>query len=313
MAIEAALRRFDGGEELPSTADGAGTGGRPAWWVRPQLGLAMAACLVAVIGIPVALTVIRDGNSPDIQASAPPSAPESRQEGTAQGISAPTAPFAESAVESVAQAPSAILPAQRQGSATTVATNKPADELAAAESSTMADAAPAPPSPPPAAPMFAEKSAGGVASNNIVVTGSRIRAPNADREEIAAARAQTADVQAATDRVLKDASYATFLKRLQAAVRTNDRSAVIKLVSFPLRVNSNGRSRLYPDARSVRANYDRIFTPKVTQAILGQQFDRLFGRDQGLMIGDGEIWFDHICSNSACSPSGPVRIKAVNL
>jgi hypothetical protein len=110
-----------------------------------------------------------------------------------------------------------------------------------------------------------------------------------------------------------DAAYATFLKHLQAAVQTGDRGAVIKLIGFPLRVKSNGRSQLYRDARSVRADYDRIFTPKVTQAILGQRFDRLFGRDQGLMIGDGQVWFDHICANTQCSPPGPVRIKAINL
>jgi len=62
----------------------------------------------------------------------------------------------------------------------------------------------------------------------------------------------------------------------------------------------------------VRDDYDRIFTPNVTRAILGQRFDQLFGRDQGLMIGDGQVWFDHVCANTQCSPPGPVRITAVN-
>jgi hypothetical protein len=145
-----------------------------------------------------------------------------------------------------------------------------------------------------------------------VVTGSLIRSPNSsNREERAAARAGL-DESSAPDWVVKDRSYATFLTRLQNAVRANDRGAVIKLIQFPLRVNANGGSRLYRDARSVRADYDRIFTRKVTHAILGQRFDQLFGRDQGLMIGDGEIWFDHVCTNAQCSPSGPVRITAVN-
>ena len=50
----------------------------------------------------------------------------------------------------------------------------------------------------------------------------------------------------------------------------------------------------------------------MTQAILDQRLDQLFGRDQGLMIGNGSIWFDHICTNAQCSPRGPVRITAVN-
>lgn len=310
-AIEAALRRFDGGEESPKPADRAR--GKPAWWSRPQLRLAMTACLIAVVALPTAFIVMRDGNSPIFQASRPPPAVESRRQGAAQTATAIAAPSTEPAVASVARAPSIIAPARRQDNAVTMTANKSADELAAAEPPAMAYAPPPPPPPPPpAAPMLAEKSVGGLASSDVTVTGSRIPVPSANREEIAAARAQRADAQAAPDRVLKDASYAAFLKRLQGAVRTNDRGAVVRLIAFPLRVNSNGGSRFYSDARSVRENYDRIFTPRVTQSILGQRFDRQFGRDQGLMIGNGAIWFDHVCTNAQCSPPGPVRITAVN-
>jgi hypothetical protein len=160
--------------------------------------------------------------------------------------------------------------------------------------------------------MLAEKSAGAMVSNDVAVTGSRIPQTNLDRKEVAATRDKVINSLPAADWIAKDASYATFLKRLQGAVRANDRGAVIKLIGFPLRVNSNGRSRFYRDARSVRADYDRIFTPGVTRAILGQRADQLFGRDQGLMIGNGQVWFDHVCTNPRCSPPGPVRITAIN-
>jgi hypothetical protein len=119
-------------------------------------------------------------------------------------------------------------------------------------------------------------------------------------------------VPSAPDWVLQDSSYQTFLTRLQDAVRSDDRKAVIELIDFPLRVNSESGTRLYPDAQAVARDYDRIFTPEVRRAVLDQRFDRLFGRDQGVMIGDGEIWFDHSCTNAECSPPGPVRITAVN-
>ena len=158
-------------------------------------------------------------------------------------------------------------------------------------------------------------------SGDLVVTGSRIPRPNVSAQNstmnreasgIAAERDEVTNDLPAPDWVLKDRSYALFLTRLQGAVRANDHNGVIKLIHFPLRVNSNGRSRSYADAASVRADFGRIFTPRVTQAILNQRFDHLFGRDQGLMIGDGEVWFDHICTNSSCSPAGPVRITAIN-
>jgi hypothetical protein len=106
--------------------------------------------------------------------------------------------------------------------------------------------------------------------------------------------------------------YAGFLYQLQSAVRANDRDTVLGLVTFPLRVNARGTSRLYRDVDSLERDYDKVFTRKVRRAILGQRAGQLFVRDQGAMIGNGEIWFDRTCPNAACSPAGPVRITAVN-
>ena len=63
---------------------------------------------------------------------------------------------------------------------------------------------------------------------------------------------------------------------------------------------------------SVSRDFDRIFTPRVRRAILAQKAGELFVRDQGAMIGDGEVWFDQTCADSSCSSLGPVRIKAIN-
>ena len=107
-------------------------------------------------------------------------------------------------------------------------------------------------------------------------------------------------------------AYQAFLSRLQRAVRRDDRQAIIALIGFPLRVNMERGAKSYPDARSVERDFDRIFTPRVRRAILGQRANRLFVRDQGAMIGNGEVWFDFSCPNAVCSPAGPVAIKAVN-
>jgi hypothetical protein len=127
------------------------------------------------------------------------------------------------------------------------------------------------------------------------VTGTLFRsnrAARAEREPVAKARPDNRE-------------YRTFLARLQGAVRANDRSAIVGLISFPLRVNYKSGARSYRDARSVERDFDRIFTPQVRRAILNQSPDRIFSRDIGAMVGDGELWFDHI------SP-GQVRIIAVN-
>ena len=82
--------------------------------------------------------------------------------------------------------------------------------------------------------------------------------------------------------------------------------------AFPLRVNRGGRRISYKTGKELLAEFDAVFTPKVRRAILDQRFETLFGRDQGVMIGSGEVWFDHLCRNSSCSPQGPVRIKVIN-
>jgi hypothetical protein len=157
--------------------------------------------------------------------------------------------------------------------------------------------------------MIAQKSAE-AGTSNIVVTGTRSRPPAAwaERDELAGAAASDSS---APDWVLRDRSFAAFLTHLQEAVRKDDRDAVIRLSTVPLRVDSGGRMRLYPDVSSIRADFDRIFTPRVKAAILRQQFDRLTGQRRVVIIGAGEVRFGHSCSNHPCS-GGPVRIVAVN-
>jgi len=322
-AIAAALRRFDG---EPAAAPEPRASRANSWTRHPQLGLALAASLVVIIGFPAAFIALRDQGSSPAGMSAPASPPAMQR-----SVPPEAAYEAENAV--VAETPPEPRPIDQLAKVQSVAPAVQADEkgaAAAAENVTndlpaaptppMAAAAPPPPPPPPppAPPVLAQKSAEGASTSGLVVTGSRIPAPNsstasdlANREQ-RAARAERDEEATAPDWVLKDRDYATFLTNLQRAVRTNDRGAVAKLVHYPLRVNSDGKSRLYRDSAAVRADYERIFTPQVRRAILDQRFERLFGSSRGLMIGHGQVWFDRLCSNSSCSPPGPVRIMAVN-
>jgi hypothetical protein len=128
----------------------------------------------------------------------------------------------------------------------------------------------------------------------------------------AAERAPARDIAGAKYQVQGNRSYQAFLARLQAAVRADDRRAVMRLIAFPLRVNSQEGARFYADPRSVEQDFDRIFTPRVRQAIVNQKPSQLFVRDQGAMIGNGEVWFDLVCRSAQCSPAAPVRIRAIN-
>jgi hypothetical protein len=110
-----------------------------------------------------------------------------------------------------------------------------------------------------------------------------------------------------------DAAQRAFLVDLQNAVRDGRRDSVLAAIEWPLRVNGPGRRSRYYGRVSARANFARIFTPGVRSAILRQKPSDLFVNSRGVMIGDGQVWFDHTCPRNRCEPPGPVKIKAINL
>ena len=323
-AIEAALRRFDG------TAEAAADAHRPrstasTWWTRlrqPQIGVLVSAMVVAAIGLPAALIAVRDlSPSPNQETIAP----RPTQRGPVASPPAPpmSGPNDRGAFD-VRTPPTELAnpsPATPGGSAGggSPAARPSNDDAGVEEASSLAGSPQGPPPPPPAPPPAPrvepmERSANDAAASELVVTGTRVPQPSVspDRSSQASKRARTGAAAPAAGAQAVDPSYVAFLTRLQSAIRANDHPSVIRLIDFPLRVYSSGSTRLYPDGPSVEREFDRIFTPRVRQAIMRQQANQLFVRDQGVMIGDGQIWFDHSCPNSACNPLGPVRIKAVN-
>ena len=310
-AIGTAMRRFDGVADAPEPQ--ARPSRRFGFGQRPQVGALITASLIVVIGLPATLIAIRENSAPPAEMKMPPAVSrEAPAPVVAPQPEAEVAELADAGIKLPPPAPSNLPAPDRR---------RPlSDEEAVAFSPPPPAAAIAPPAPPPPPPppapqqeaYAAERDAG---DSQIVVTGSRIEAPRSlSPRPFEALNADTTDATAeakATRGVLADPAYRRFLSQLQAAVRGNDRSRVVALAGLPLRVNVGGASRTYRDAQSVLADYDRIFTAKVRQAILAQRYESLFTRDKGLMIGSGEVWFDRVCRDRNCA-RGPVRILAIN-
>ena len=310
-AVEAALRKFDGSEELST---GSKERKRPlrGWTVmgRRPAGALVAAALIAVIGIPAAMIAIRD------QTIAPradePAAAQPEQNTVAETNPPPAAMQPEPAGQPIAAEPPNLSKpsASEPMPLAPVANTSPSDALEAFDQAPAPMAAPAaapppPPAPPPAppAPQVAEEAE----SNEIVLTGSRVARSDVQKQREKRERAASS----ASPLAIIDAN-GEFLSRLQSAVRANDRRAVARLVGLPLRVNFDAGPKTYSDRKSVERDYDRIFTPRVRQAILNQKADDLFTNYKGAMVGAGEVWFDASCANTSCSRRGPVRIRTVN-
>jgi len=83
-----------------------------------------------------------------------------------------------------------------------------------------------------------------------------------------------------------------FFTAFQIAVRQGDR-AWLATHSFPdLSVlRAKGASHTYSPDEILEA-YDWIITPDIRGIILAQKPDDLFKRDMGVMVGNGQVWFD---------------------
>jgi hypothetical protein len=116
------------------------------------------------------------------------------------------------------------------------------------------------------------------------------------------------DVRQRIEQVLGDAAqYETVFNAFQKAVNGGDRAAVVEEVRFPLNI-ANGAKITGPG--EFQRNYERILTPAVRKAIAAQKFDDVMVNQQGVMIGDGQVWLNGTCLDQACSRTG---VKVVTI
>lgn len=122
------------------------------------------------------------------------------------------------------------------------------------------------------------------------------------------AHAQTAaDVDTTLDQLFGEhAAYATFFEALKTAVAAGDKQAVSAMVDYPFTARIGDKALTIRDAAQFVADYDTVITPKVKDAIAAQTYETLFANWQGVMIGNGELWF------SGVGEPPVVRIIAIN-
>ncbi len=116
-----------------------------------------------------------------------------------------------------------------------------------------------------------------------------------------AAFAQDAKTNKAIDDALGDhAQYETAIKSLQQGVKDKDAKAVAALVDYPISVKIDGKDMEIKSEKDFVAHYDAIFTPAIAKVVEDQKYEDLFVNYQGIMFGDGQVWINGICKDSAC-------------
>lgn len=305
-AIEAALRRFDGSEDTAPVRSGRQRQGLFGWASThrgPASALATAA-IVAVVGLPIALATLRD-----VPRSAPqqPVTVQSAQDANDNLTASEPSENQTASTAAEDQAPAEQAPAagQAQARPAPISLAPVAQKVANEESAPALAAAPPPPPPPPPAPApEREGYAAEAVAQDMVVTGSRIQSSEPSD------RANRQAAGKSSPLVTMDA-YGDFLSRLQSALRTDNRSAVSRLIGFPLTVNMGGDVKTYGSRREVERDFDRIFTPAVKAEVVGLKPYALRTRADGKTKGSGRLWFAPACFNALCSPPGPIRIREV--
>ncbi|PII18236.1 hypothetical protein CR919_19005 [Stenotrophomonas sp. LMG 10879] len=141
-------------------------------------------------------------------------------------------------------------------------------------------------------------------------TPDAVAAPQAAAEhakDVAAAPADASspvepaadDARARIETLLGDAAqYERVFNAFKTAVVAGDRPAVVEEVRFPLNI-SGGKKITGPG--EFQRNYEKIITPAVVKAVSAQEFGKAFVNQQGVMIGDGQVWLNGQCLDKACT------------
>ena len=127
----------------------------------------------------------------------------------------------------------------------------------------------------------------------------------------APAMAQTAaDTDKSLDGLFGDHKpYADFLAKLQKAVASDDKETVAGMVDYPFQARIDGKAVKIKDAKHFVADYDKVVTAKVKASVAKQTYPTLFANWQGVMIGDGELWFSEV---GKYEQHMAVKITAIN-
>lgn len=75
------------------------------------------------------------------------------------------------------------------------------------------------------------------------------------------------------------------------AVLQNKREALAHMLAYPIQVDVGGKRTRIANPAALLAHYDGIFTAKFRTTVAGDIPRLMFARDQGIMLGGGEVWF----------------------
>jgi hypothetical protein len=111
---------------------------------------------------------------------------------------------------------------------------------------------------------------------------------------------------------ISDAEARRFLAAVKGHVGKNNSKGLAALVAYPASLNVGKSRQKIENAGDFTRRYSKIVTPTVREKILAQEPAKLFHRADGVMMGDGEVWFRTVCTDEKCTERS-TRIVTFNV
>ncbi|MGB8451342.1 MAG: M56 family metallopeptidase [Anaerocolumna sp.] len=96
-----------------------------------------------------------------------------------------------------------------------------------------------------------------------------------------------------------------FASKIKSYVAENNKTGLAELVAYPIKVTINGSKVSISNKEEFEQNYDDIMNAGFEGKITKCYTKYLFSNYMGIMLGDGEIWFENLNDNG-------LRIYAIN-
>lgn len=103
-----------------------------------------------------------------------------------------------------------------------------------------------------------------------------------------------------------------FIVLIKQHLAKEDRQKLSSLISYPITVNLHGKRVQIKSKGEFVKNYHDIINAKVRKSVSRQKYEDLFVNWQGVMIGNGEIWFNAINNDPKKSQETELKIIAIN-
>jgi hypothetical protein len=92
--------------------------------------------------------------------------------------------------------------------------------------------------------------------------------------------------------VQDDKALESKVRAFRSAVIAGEKKSVSTMINYPITITVDGKHRDLANAAELLKNYDRVFSAKFVKAIKDAVPHNMFVRYDGVMLGQGEVWFD---------------------